>query len=91
MWRNLKREKINVGAVGIIGTFTRIIKRKKPFFTFFSCLFILFSSCFFYFEPFFLSSFTLISVILEGKKLYNGVGSVMGSQEGGLKGIFRGW
>lgn len=40
--RNPKREKINVGAVGIIGTFTRIIKRENPFFMLFSCLFILF-------------------------------------------------
>lgn len=67
---NLKREKINVGAVGIIGTFTRIIKRENPFFMLFSCLFILFSffvffaSCSFYFEPFFV--FTLISVISGG-------------------------
>lgn len=39
--KNLKREKINVGAVGIIGTFTRIIKREKNHFLRFSCLFIL--------------------------------------------------
>ena len=47
--QNLKREKINVRAVWIIGTFTRIIKeerKKNSFFTlFFSCL--LFFFCFF--------------------------------------------
>lgn len=48
--QNLKREKINVRAVWIIGTFTRIIKeeRKISFFTlFFSCLLFFFLFCFF--------------------------------------------
>lgn len=63
--QNLKREKINVRAVWIIGTFTRIIKeeRKKKFifYAFFLMSFIFFL---FLFEPFF-PSFTLISVIFK--------------------------
>lgn len=68
MWRNLKRQKINVGAVGIIGTFTRIIKRRKePFFTLLFRVFFIWFSLFFLFLLFWaiFSSFTLISVIFK--------------------------
>lgn len=60
--RILRERRLMFGAVGIIGTFTRIIKRKKNHFLRF--FLVSFYFVFFYFEPFF-SSLTLISVILK--------------------------
>lgn len=62
-WGILREKRLMLELLGLLGQGS--LKEKTPFFMLFSCLFILFSSCSFYFEPFFLSSFTLISVIFK--------------------------